>query len=90
MATIAGSEGGGEEPDVNWLCSSALVPRVEDISEFNVGWEGRLGSVGDGSRSRRAGFEKLAGIACGCSGMVPLTPTAAPLRNEVAELTERP
>lgn len=88
MATIAGSDGGGEEPDMNWLCSSAPVPKVDEMREFNVGCDGRLGRVGDGSRSRtNAGFDKLAGIACGCSGIVPLAP-GAPLRK--AELIERP
>jgi hypothetical protein len=89
IATMAGSTAGEEGPTPKLLVSSVLEPKVDEMREFSVGCDGRLGSVGDGSRSRELGDEIP---VAECSGIVPLRP-AAPLRNELDELmveAERP
>lgn len=69
-------------------------PNVDDMSEFNVGWEGMLGRVGEGSRSLGEMFVRVWSVG-GCSGIdaEPLSPERTPFRKELDVLmveAERP
>jgi len=62
------------------------------MREFSVGCDGKLGNVGDGSRSREGPFDIFVASAWGCSGIDALR-LRTPLRKEGAVLmaeAERP
>jgi len=86
IARIAGSEGGAS--------SGFGELNVEEMSAFSVGWEGKVGRVGEGSRSLGWIFARF-WRAGGCSGMdaVPFNPGRTPFRKELELLmveAERP